>query len=68
MPKSSKFQSFQVPSFQIQLNLSQIGSLNFNLNSVMNFEKFQYLFVFFEFGKTRFEPLQFELFFKNRIN
>jgi hypothetical protein len=34
----------------------------------MNFEKFQYLFVFFEFGKTRFEPLQFELFFKNRIN
>jgi hypothetical protein len=37
-----KFRSFRVPRIQIQLNLAQICFLNFNSNSVLNFEKLQW--------------------------
>jgi hypothetical protein len=42
MSNSIKFQSFLVPRIQNELNLTQFGSLNFNSNSVLNFEKLQW--------------------------
>jgi hypothetical protein len=39
MSNSIKIQSFLVPRIQSQSNLTPFGSLNFNLNSVPNFEK-----------------------------
>jgi hypothetical protein len=39
MQNSIEFRSFKIPRIQNQTNLTQFGSLNFNSNSDLNFEK-----------------------------